>query len=1118
MTKELFMLFFSCLIVSFQVFAQQKNVTGTVTDDKSEPLPGVTVMVKGTTTGTITDAQGKYSISAKQGSTLVFSFIGMTSHEVKVENKSTIDVKLVSSTKLMDEVVVVGYGTQKRADLTGAVATIDIAQTIGTRPVTDLAHGLQGTSPGLTILTSSGDMGVPPAITIRGVQGSINAQAKPLILLDNVEIPDLLSVNPQDIESVSVLKDAASASIYGTKAAWGVILLTSKKGTTKKARISYDNSFAWSSPQELPKYADDADFIHFWLAQLRRTSPTTIAFNSPQGGSFDELSIDRINQWNSLYAGKDLGTELVKDRDFEIRNNRPYFYRSYDINDEIMAKLSPQQKHNVSISGGDERTNYYASFSALNQTGFVKITPKHDGFSRYTGNVRVESKINDWITGRVNLMLSNSTKSYPTIDNFTFLLAPMELGYTMYILPRQTPLGTYNGVAFNNIYNVLKKANMNELENQMDRINVGATLRPFKDFTIDADYTRTSTNVHNNGAYFGIPTINFASDVSMSTILPPSNDQVVNSSSWDTWHTGKIFGTYNFNYGKHLFKAIAGTDIQYYISKNQYSQAFGIIDPNVPVLDLTTGTQSAKGTDRQWATLGFFGRLNYSYKDTYLFEANIRRDGSSQFPSGHRWGIFPSVSAGYVITNEEFMKDKTGPLSFLKIRGSWGSIGNNNEASYVYGLGSDLNNFIKNVAFRTDYYPYLAKLNSSASGWVMDGQNVKQFAAPTVVSPALTWETVTTWDAGTDAKFFKNTFGVGFDWFDRITSNMISAGLDLPKTYGANPPRRNFGELTTKGWELSLTYDKVLDNGLTINLMGTLSDAVSKITQFSTTSGTITTGTGEVGAYVTNNYQGKTIGEIWGYETDRLFTEADFSGNDGAAVPTWAYATGVPSQDKLIGGLANFHYGPGDVKLKDLDKSGEINAGNSKTDDHGDLKVIGNSLPRYLYGFRTSLAWKGVDFSFFIQGVGKRSYWATGSSVVIPSQATGEPLFANQADFWTPDNLNAFYPRPSPVGGQNSNRGNYVPQTRYLMNMAYTRLKNVTLGYTLPDNMTKKIRFNRVRVFASIENALTFDHLHGVSVDPEMQLNDPLAITNNRNFGKSYPYYRTYSFGIEAGF
>ena len=1003
-------------------------------------------------------------------------------------------------------------------DLTGAVSTIDVAQTIGSRPVTDLAHGLQGASPGLTILTSSGDMGVPPAITIRGVQGSINSQAKPLILLDNVEIPDLLSVNPQDIESISVLKDAASCSIYGTKAAWGVILLTSKKGMNKKARITYDNSFAWSSPQELPQYANDKDFINFWLAQLRRTAPTTITFSSPQGGSFDELSIDRINQWNQLYSGKKLGPELVKDRDFEIRNGRPYFYRSYNINDEIMSKLSPQQKHNVSISGGDENTTYYASFSALDQTGFVKIAPKKEGFSRYTGNVRVESKINNWITGRANLMLSNSVKAYPTIDNFTFLMAPMELGYSMYVLPRQTPLGTYNGVAFNNIYNVLKKTNVNELENQMERINVGATLRPFKGFTIDADYTRTSTNVHNNGAYYGIPTINMATDVSMNTILAPSNDQVINSSSWDNWHTGKVFATYNFNFGKHVFKAIAGTDLQYYISKNQYSQAFGIIDNNVPVLDLTTGTQSAKGNDRQWATLGFFGRLNYSYQDKYLFEVNTRRDGSSQFPAGYRWGLFPSVSAGYVLTNEKFLKDKTGPLSFLKIRGSWGSIGNNNEASYVYGLGSDLNNFIKNVAFKPDYYPYLAKMNSSASGWVMNGQNVIQFSAPAVISPMLSWETVTTWDFGTDAKFFKNTLGVGFDWFDRITSDMISSGVALPNTYGANSPKRNFGELTTKGYELSLSYDKVFDNGLSINIMGTFSDAVSRITQFASTSGTISTGSGEVGAYVTNNYQGKNIGEIWGYETDRLFTDADFAGNNGAAVPTWAYATKTPSQDKLINGLGNFHYGPGDVKFKDLDGSGEINAGNSKTDDHGDLKVIGNSLPRYLYGFRTSLSYKGVDFSFFIQGVGKRDYWATGSSVVIPSQATGEPLFVNQADFWTPDNLNAFYPRPGPVGGQSSNKGNFVPQTRYLMNMAYTRLKNVTIGYSLPDKMVKRIRFNRVRVFASIENAFTLDHLHGVSVDPEMQLNDPLAITNNRNFGKSYPYYKTYSFGLEVGF
>jgi len=458
-----------------------------------------------------------------------------------------------------------------------------------------------------------------------------------------------------------------------------------------------------------------------------------------------------------------------------------------------------------------------------------------------------------------------------------------------------------------------------------------------------------------------------------------------------------------------------------------------------------------------------------------------------------------------------------GILSFLKLRGSWGSIGNNNEASYTYGLGSDLNNFIKNAAFKTDYYPYLAKMNSQSSGWVIGAQNVKSFSAPTIVSPELSWETVTTWDLGADAKFLKNSIGVEFDWFRRITSDMISAGVDVPKTYGASSPKRNFGELTTNGWELSLTYDKSFGNGLTISLLGTFSDAISKITKFATTSGTILTGSGETGGYVTNNYEGKTMGELWGYETDRLFTDADFSGNNGAAVPTWTYAANTPNQDKLINGLANFHYGPGDVKFKNLDSIGEISPGNSKTDDHGDLKVIGNTTPRYLYGFRASASWKGVDFSFYIQGVGARDYWATGSSVVIPGLSTGEPIFANQTDYWTVDNQNTFYPRPGPTGGQTTNKGNYVPQTRYLMDMSYTRLKNVTLGYTFPGEWTKKIHFDRIRIFGSIENVLTFDHLNGVSVDPEMQLNDPLAITNNRNFGKSYPYFRTYSFGLQVG-
>jgi TonB-linked SusC/RagA family outer membrane protein len=822
----------------------QKVVTGLVTDENSQPLAGVSVQVKGTGKGTVTGNDGKYSIRADKGQTLVFSFIGNITEERIVSNESVISISLKTSASSLNQVVVVGYGTQKKADLTGAVSIIDVQKTLGSRPITDVARGLQGASPGLTIQTSSGEMGVAPDITLRGVSGSINSKAAPLILLDNVEIPDLLSVNPEDIASISVLKDAASASIYGTKAAWGVILITSKKGSTRKVKLSYDNSFAFSSPQELPTYASDADIIHFGLAYTRRSNPTATFFSSPQSGSFDETGLGKINEWKQQYGGKNIGPEYVKDRDFEIRDNKVFFYRTNDINGMIMSKLSPQQKHNISVSGGNESTTYYASFSALDQKGFVKVTPKPDKFSRYTGNLRIESKISNWLNGRFSMMLSNSSKVYPTAQNFTFLSAPMELGYLMYILPPQTPMGTYNGNDFNNIYNSLLQTNMNVLENLLDRQNVGLTITPLKGLTIDADYTRTSTNVHNNGAYYGIPTINMATDVTLNTILPPSGDLVIASSSWNSWQTGKSFATYNFKLGNHSFKAIAGTEFQYFKSKDQFSKAIGIIDRNVPVINLTTGTQTAMGSARQWATEGFFGRLNYAYLDKYLLELNCRQDGSSQFPPGYRWGTFPSVSAGYVLTNEKFMQRFTNSsiLSFLKLRGSWGSIGNNNEALYSYGLGADLNQYIKNVAFQPNYYPYLAQMNIQASGWVIGTQNVNAFTAPSIVSRNLSWERVTTWDFGSNAKFLNNSIGLDFDWFKRITSGLISTGADLPANYGANPPKRNFGELTTAGYELSLTYDKSFKNGLTISLVGNYSDAISKITKFATTYGTITTG------------------------------------------------------------------------------------------------------------------------------------------------------------------------------------------------------------------------------------------------------------------------------------
>jgi TonB-linked SusC/RagA family outer membrane protein len=1081
--------FLCTLLIGLQAFGQQVTVTGKVTDENSRSMPGVTVLVKGTATGTKTDADGQYSILVNKGQTIVFSFIGTLTQEVKVGNHPNINVSLKNDSKLLQDVVVVGYGTQKKTDLTGAVATIDVQKTLDSRPVTDLARGLQGTSPGLLITTSSGNIGQAPEIHLRGVDGSVNADAKPLILLDNVPIPNMMMVNPEDIESISVLKDAASASIYGARGSWGVILLTSKKGKKGQLRVSYDNSFAWSAPMNTPKIADGADGALYMLRQYRRTAPNTASFNI-LGAYYDDLSIDRMRQWKALYGGMDLGPEMVEGRDFERRAGQTYFYRTWDADKLFLNPSSPQMKHNLSISGGDGKTTYYASVGMMDQKGLVKVTPEPDKFTRFNGTVRVETKINSWFTTRASLLSYVSNKQYPNFRLANATAGANEYWFNIYRYPETYPYGTFNGLPLKNILTELQQAHMNTIKNDQSRLQAGATLTLLKGWTADVDYTYAIENSHTNIATSPISGINSWVDPTLTSVLAnyfPAEDYVIENSSWIKRNVGKGYTTYNKEINGHNFKLMAGSDIEYYVSDFQYSKAMGLMLADKPTLNLTSGAQFANGYPSHWSTLGYFGRLNYAYKSKYLLEANIRRDGSSNFPTNQKWGTFPSFSAGYVISNEKFMeriKEKS-PLSFLKIRGSWGSIGNND-------IGSN---------------SYLRTMNAAPSNWWITGLNPTMVDVFGNVSSSLTWETIQTTDLGLNARFFKDALNIDFDVYNRATKGMVTTGIEVPSSLGTAPSKRNFGELVTKGWELSVSYDKQFSNGLGFNVMGTLSDAIGRITKFANTEVNIMPGGNDI-----PNYQGKVMGEIWGYTTDRLFTASDFSGNNGAANPVWAYDGKTPNQDALNTN-SSFHYGPGDIKYKDIDGNGVVDFGKGTNLDHGDMHIIGNTTPRYLFGLRTGFNYKGFDLSAFLQGVGKRDYWATGS-LFIPGFTQAEAVYQNQMDYWTPENPNAFYPAPSNPGANNHN-ANWQPQTRYLLNMAYMRVKNITLGYTLPKQWLQRAGINRARIFASGENLFTVDKLN-IPIDPEIQQNAIEGFTDAKSFGRTYPYFRTWSFGVQV--
>jgi len=1075
------------LCSSFIGAAFGQTISGEVYDKATrDPIPGATIITIPGKRGIITGADGKFIVELQGDRSIEVSYTGYKSHTIVLTTATFYKIELEASS--LDQVVVVGYGTQKKANLTGAVSSVDIKKTFGSRPVTDVSRGLQGVVPGLTITTATGDLGSDPKIRLRGLFGSINTGAngaKPLILVDNVEIPSLQMIDPDDIESISVLKDAASASIYGTRGAFGVILITTKSGKKgSAAKVTYNNNFAWSKSINTVQLASAADNAEASFLALRRANPNVNAVGIV-GMSIDSLAITKIRDWEEQYGGEQLGDEMVLGRDFEIRDSKLFFYRSWNPGKMYMKDWTLQQRHNIGVSGGSEKTSYNLGLGYLGQNGVLKVNP--DKFSRYNFTLGVNTSATSWLDVRGKVIYSNTNTTSP----FNFGTAQYGPWYYLYRWPAIYPYGTYEGKPFRSAVTEVQQAKMDQDKNGLTRISVGGTLKPLNGLTIDADYTYTSSNEHLNQTGGGTMAYDFWSfngtKLNYTNYQSSSYNKARWYSFWYEINTGKLFATYTKTLGDHNFKVIAGSDIELIKYNSQSSERSNLIDPDYGSIALTTGTPLVDGSNGHWSTLGFFGRVNYSYLNKYLLELNGRYDGSSRFPVNNLWGFFPSMSAGYVLTEESFMNWSKPCLSFLKVRASYGSIGNQ-------AVGNNR---------------FLSIMDPSLTGWLLPSGNTTTLSTPGALSPNLTWETVSTVDLGMDARFFDNKFGVSFDWFKRTTSDMISAGATLPSSYGTTAPVRNYGELQGKGWELALDFSHTLSNGLHFTVTGTLSDAKEKITKFSNATKALP---GTLAPLNTTYYEGMTIGEIWGYETDRLFQESDFTGQDASG--HWIYKTEVPSQSKLESG--SFYFGPGDVKYKYLNGDNVIYSGTNTVSDAGDKKIIGNSTPRYQYGFRIDADWKGFDFGLYLQGVAKRDLWASGP-IVFPGFRAAEAWYSHQTDYWKPANPGAFYPRPADYAST-IDRWNYLPQTRYLLNLAYLRVKNLSLGYAIPKKVLEKAHVQRVRVYVSAENLITFDKLGDIPIDPEIDFTQSQLDKDRAGFGRVYPYRTTLSAGLQVTF
>lgn len=1022
---------------------QQNGVcNGVVTDTTGETVIGASVVVKGTTNGTITGLDGDFSLSGvTKGSILVVSFVGYQNTEVKW-NGQPLTIVLKEDTKVLDEVVVVGYGTQKKANLSGAVAAVD-GKVLQDRPITNIGQGLQGVVPNLNITMNNG--GAPGATSSFNIRGNTSLNGgSPLVLVDNVQM-DANLVNPDDIESISVLKDAASASIYGARAAYGVILITTKKGKkSDKPTVSLSATGYWQSPALTFHNVNSMQYLTMMDEAYQNDGGSGHYFKS------------QVYQYAEDYFNGKYDSPVFFDTAYDTYK---YGYcGNTDWWDELY-KTSFSQIYTANISGGNDRTTYYASVSMNDQGGILKAGD--DKYNKYNANVNISSNITKWLNVSAKIAHTYTDELHPT-GGTTAMNSTAYSGLSSYsgmmkgdlspLMPVKHPDGHYAGQgSYTNPVAIMEQGG-NAQYKQNDLWMTGAVkITPIKGLVINADYTwnfygkSSNQHVQNFYDYTAVPgTENYYPWTNPSSVTVTNND--------DYYNAFNAFAEYTFSLKeKHNFKVMVGYNQENKHKKYHYAGRKNLIDSSNPSLNLAYGDMAMNGSETHWSVNGFFARINYDYKGKYLLELNGRYDGSSKFPHGDRYAFFPSASVAWRVSEEKFWEPIRGWFDNFKLRASYGSLGNQALDESRYGN-----------------FPYLATYGINTKyGALLNGTRPVAVSVPGLVSASFTWETVNQIDFGFDASFFGGRLNTSFDWYRRNTKDMLTAGQALPAVLGTSVPQENAADMKTVGWEVSLEWNDRLSNGFGYHIKGVLSDYQASITKFSNPTKLLGT-----------HYVGEKLNEIWGYVSNGLFQ----SDEDAKAA----------DQSYLSGGS----WGAGDVKYEDLNNDGKINIGKNTLDDSGDRKIIGNSTPRYSYGITAGFDYKGFDFEMFWQGIGKRDYWLGGSQFWGFTDEWCTPL-TSSLDYWTEDNRDAYFPRLHHYG---VNGGNHQVSTRYLQNAAYLRLKNVVLGYTIPRSITEKVKISRLRVFVQGENLLTFTPLID-SYDPETLNNMTYPINKKISVG-----------------
>ena len=1052
MKSKILIMLMGFFLFSHQMFAQDVSISGNVKDEKGEALIGVTIQVKGTTTGNITDVDGNYTLpTVPTNAELVFSYMGYQTQTIPVKGKTIINVTMKEDSQALEEVVIVGFGTQKKVNLTGAVASVG-AEVLENKPVANVGQALQGVVPNLNVSATNASPNATPSFNVRGGTSIGLKENKtdewevktgsPLIIVDGIQVDaDYLNMmNPSDIENISVLKDASASAIYGARATYGVMLITTKSGKNDtKATVTYNLNVQWNTPSHTPDILDS--YTH-QLASNRQTEMT--------GGT--------VTPWmETLLAAKKKYMENPTPENAWIYNEGSTSAMTWVANMnpyEIGVKdWTPLQRHNISISGGSAKTRYYISLGYQRQEGMYKINT--DIQNRYNINMSINSKITDWfdIASKISFNSSNYNEPYMNPQKGSVWAAMKNepnrnLNMPIMTSPNDPIPNTYT----DNILGWLAYGATQQTKNTSTVFNVTPTITFCPEFNVKAELSYRPTE------YFQkrfIPLRNYVVDSWASTVNTHTNPSSVREESRHSdYYTINAYATFNKVFGQHNVSAVAGFNQEWYKFRKTWGEAEDVITNDLPTLGMTNGAQYTGDNFEHWAIRGAFVRANYDYAGRYLFEFSGRYDGTSRFGKNSRFKFFPSFSAGWRLSEEKFMENTRSWLDNLKIRGSWGSLGNQDVANYAYIASYGAANYIS---------------------WVMNGEQNKGMSPTSLIATDLTWETAKTLDFGLDFTVLNGKLDASFDWYTRRTVDILMNRTKLPAVLGATVPKRNTGELKTNGWELSFKWKDQLSNGIRYDIGLVLSDYQSEVIKFS----------GNPNKLLSSLYDGMKMGEIWGYETVGILQESDFTVDENGK-----YTLIGPSQTKIQSTIY-----PGDVRYADLDGDGEITKGDETVDNPGDRKIIGNSTPRFHYGITGNISWKNFDLNIFFQGIAKRDVWISDNVFWGGSGTAGNWEMYNNS--WTPEHTDAKYP-------MYAGRISSIQQTGYLFNGAYLRLKTLALGYTLPREWTNKVKLSTVRLSLSGYN------LFEISQIPDLY--DPDQISS------SYPMMRSVAFGLQVGF